>query len=176
MTLLLGAKITSPLDQHFYVLSPSYSFVWHPRVPSGPSMIEQLDTRWKPAGNPLWWVFVKKTKSRIFPALNCPYYLLMMYLGLEIKLIGPLVHGGFPMGLWLLHHWQTTGYAACYLRIFFNQKTNVSRLESHLYELNIKDILSFLNQVKLSKQNLVLSSSLDKSSGKYYPSKFFHWL
>ena len=61
------------------------------------------------------------------------------------------------------------------LRIFFNQKTNVSRLESHIYELNIKDILLFLNQVKLSKQNLVLSSSLDKSSGKCYSSKFSYY-
>ena len=62
--------------------------------------------------------FHQKDQIGVFPALNCPYYLLMMYLGLEIKLIWPLIHGGFPMGLWLLHHWQTTGYVVCYLRIF----------------------------------------------------------
>ena len=91
----------SNVDLHFLV-----------DIPSGPSMMEQRETNWKPD----WWVFIKNTKSLIFPALNCLFYTLMMYIGLEILLIWFFswkLTRTFPwqvsslllVGLWLLHHW-----------------------------------------------------------------------
>ena len=57
----------------------------------------------------------------VFPALNWPYNWM-------IELIWPfygyrLVPGGFLVGLWLLNHWQTTGYV-CMLRIWNKNPKN----------------------------------------------------